>query len=44
MSQNSNFTEWLANHPRMMGVLWILVLIWTETGAAVANSASTAGP
>jgi hypothetical protein len=45
MSQNSNFTEWLANHPRMMGVLWVLVLIWAETGAAVAGSASgTGGP
>lgn len=45
MAQNIDFTEWLKNNPRMMGVLWVLVLIWAETGAAVAGSgASTSGP
>jgi hypothetical protein len=45
MSQNSNLAEWLADHPRMMGVLWVLVLIWAETGAAVAaESTGTSGP
>jgi hypothetical protein len=45
MSQNSNLVEWLANHPRMMGVLWVLALIWAETGAVIATQASsTSGP
>jgi hypothetical protein len=44
MSQNSNLVEWLANHPRMMGVLWVLALIWVETGAAVAETTATGGP
>jgi hypothetical protein len=45
MSQNSNLAEWLADHPRMMGVLWVLVLIWAETGMALAKHAEgTGGP
>lgn len=44
MSQNSNLAEWLANHPRMMGVLWVLVLIWAETGAVVGQTHATSGP
>lgn len=44
MSQGNDFTEWLANHPKMMGVLWMLVLIWAETGAVVATGSATGGP
>ena len=44
MSQNSNLAAWLADHPRMMGVLWVLVLIWAETGAVVAQTHTTSGP
>ena len=45
MAQNIDFTEWLKNNPRMMGVLWVLVLIWAETGTVVAsNGGTTTGP
>ena len=45
MAHKSDFTGWLAEHPKMMGALWMIALILTETGTAVADCAcSKAGP
>ena len=44
MAQKSNLQNWLAENPKMMGALWMLMLILAETGSAVADSGSMAGP
>ncbi|SHH19822.1 DUF7503 family protein [Halobaculum gomorrense] len=37
-------TEWLADHPRMMGALFTLVLLLSSAGNVAANGVTTAGP
>ena len=38
-------TEWLSNHPRLMGALFVTLVLLTKAGTAVAgNSSVTAGP
>lgn len=42
---DATMTEWLADHPRMMGALFTLVLLLTGgTGSAVAGNVVTSGP
>ncbi|QZP38169.1 DUF7503 family protein [Halobaculum magnesiiphilum] len=45
MSDNdAAMTEWLADHPRMMGALFALVLLLSSAGNAVAGATVTSGP
>jgi len=45
MAHSENVTEWLAEHPKMMGALWMLMLILSETGNGLAASGGPkAGP
>ena len=45
MARKSDFRNWLAKNPKMMGALWTLLLILAETGSAVAGGGgSMAGP
>lgn len=37
MSDN-DLTEWLANHPKMLGVLFTSLLLLSQAGGAVAGS------
>lgn len=42
---NTRLAEWLADHPRMLGALFVTVTLLTQAGAAVANTGNaTAGP
>lgn len=42
---DSSIKAWLANHPRMMGVLFVLMMAITQIGtAAAANHSTTVGP
>lgn len=44
-SPESTVTSYLAEHPRMIGVLFMLVLVLTQAGSAAgAASSSIAGP
>lgn len=40
---NSRIAQFLYNHPRMMGVLFTLVLL-SQVGAAAAGDANVVGP
>ncbi|MFC7096259.1 DUF7503 family protein [Halobaculum marinum] len=45
MSDNdTTMSTWLAEHPRMMGALFTLVLLLSSAGNAMAVSSATAGP
>ena len=45
MAHSENVTEWLAEHPKMMGALWMILLLLAESGGAVAGGAGArAGP
>ncbi|WP_200862293.1 DUF7503 family protein [Candidatus Halobonum tyrrellensis] len=37
-------TNWLANHPKMMGVLFTAMLLLSNAGNAMAAASTTAGP
>ena len=42
---DSKFTQFLSDHPRMIGALFSLMVFLSTTGAAAANHASsTSGP
>lgn len=44
-AEGNRFTEWLADHPRFMGALFVMLVLLSQAGAAVAgNSSHTAGP
>lgn len=43
MSQTANLKEWLAENPKMMGAVWMLLLLLSETGTVAAGSVSS-GP
>ena len=41
----NRFTDWLANHPRLTSALFVMVVLLSKAGTAVAgNSSATAGP
>lgn len=41
----SRLSDWLGDHPRMLGALFVLVLLLTQAGgAAAAASSATNGP
>ncbi|WP_449272272.1 DUF7503 family protein [Halorussus ruber] len=45
MAHSENVTEWLAEHPKMMGALWMLLFVLSQTGVAFAGGSSAkAGP
>ena len=46
MSETDNAAaNWLAEHPKMTGVLFTMLLLLSQTGvAAAANGGATAGP
>ena len=43
MSETS-LSEYLAQHPKMIGVLFTITLLLTQAGSVVANSSGTALP
>ncbi len=44
-STENRFTEWLAEHPRFMGALFVTMVLLSEAGAVAANQGTaTAGP
>lgn len=43
MTSRSDFTEWLAENPKMMGAFWMVMLLIAEAGNALAGSPKT-GP
>lgn len=43
--KNSDLKAWLAKHPRMMGVLFVLILALSQVGnVAAAANGTTIGP
>ncbi len=43
--ENTTVAEWLADNPKMMGILWTIMLLLAESGSVVATQATTkAGP
>ena len=44
MARRFDFTGWLAENPKMMGVLWVLMLLIAETGNGIAGGAPKTGP
>jgi len=45
MSDNDSLTAYLADHPRMIGALFTLLLLVSQAGSAAANGAqATPGP
>ena len=43
MSENDNTAAWLAEHPRMTGVLFTMLLLLSQAGTVAAGT-GTAGP
>ena len=42
---NSRLTEWLVNHPRLMGALFVTLVLLSKAGTVAANGGNaTAGP
>jgi len=41
---DATMSHWLADHPRMMGALFTLVLLLSSAGSAVAGATVTSGP
>lgn len=44
MANTTNLTEWLADNPKMMGVLWMMILLLSQAGNVFANSGAQSGP
>lgn len=45
MSRDSNLRNWLADHPRMMGALFVLLALLAQAGTVGASTVvTTAGP
>lgn len=44
-ASENRFTEWLADHPRFMGALFVTLVLLSKAGAVAANGGTaTAGP
>ena len=39
--ENSDITAWIAKHPRMMGVLFVLMMLLTQVGTVAAGNGGT---
>jgi hypothetical protein len=44
MSDDNKAAAWLAEHPRMTGILFTMMLLLSQAGTVAANGASNAGP
>lgn len=45
MEHTETVTEWLSEHPRTMGALWMLMLLLAESGNVIASAGNAkAGP
>lgn len=45
MAHSENITAWFAEHPKMMGALWMMMLLLAQSGSAAAAAANAkAGP
>ena len=44
MSDDNKAAAWLAEHPKMTGVLFTMMLLLSQAGSVVAGSNSGAGP
>ncbi|WIV66233.1 DUF7503 family protein [Natrialbaceae archaeon AArc-T1-2] len=44
MSDNDRMHDYLAEHPRMIGALFTLLLLLSQAGSAAASSSSLTGP
>ncbi|WP_449272304.1 DUF7503 family protein [Halorussus salinisoli] len=44
MAHQSDFRNWLAENPKMMGALWALIVILAETGKVAADNGTVIGP
>jgi len=44
MSNTSELKDWLAENPKMMGALWMMVLLFSEIGTVVASGDAKVGP
>jgi hypothetical protein len=43
MSEYNTLSEFLAEHPRMSGVLFMICLLLTQAGTVIAGNGSTTG-
>lgn len=44
-AEGNRFAEWLADHPRFMGALFVMLVLLSQAGTAVAgNNSGIAGP
>ena len=44
MSDSNSMSEYLANHPRMIGALFTLFVLLSQAGTAAAGASSQVGP
>lgn len=44
MSENDSMTDYLAQHPRMIGALFTLLLLLGQAGSVAAGSSTQVGP
>ncbi|WP_281362291.1 DUF7503 family protein [Halorarum salinum] len=44
MSEANRMSEFLAEHPKMVGALFTMTLLLSQAGAVMAGSSATAGP
>ena len=44
MSDDSKAVAWLAEHPKMTGVLFTMMLLLSQAGTVVASGSDAAGP
>ena len=44
MANTTDITEWLADNPKMMGALWMMMLLLSHSGNVVANGGANTGP
>ena len=44
MANTTDLTEWLADNPKMMGALWMMMLLLSQVGNTVAQSGANTGP
>lgn len=40
----SDISSWLAEHPKMLGVLFTVMVLLTQAGSVAANGTGCAGP